>query len=385
MINPSASQKKKTVRISFDQRSRSVAVLRALIRSGYFNNPLPSEIELSRQLHLPRTYISSAFNQLSAEGLIYRNSVSSPWQYQSPATHNGSVAMVVNTNPLEGWQAVFLDFFIGFEETMQVEQYQAELVGCFASQDEKVERLATLREGGCMGFALASRTERRVFDMMLEHHIPAVTVGNANLSEENFGCVCSDNAAGIDKAINFICSLGHQDIAFYATGLSYHQGFRLRYEQYLQQMRQRHLQSFTATAYYEPHHDLSSRRAAETLLRMEKKPSIVLCASDREAYELCSELKHRGVRVPEDVSVMGFGNNYYAQLLNPPISTIDIYAANMGQIAAHYLLNEMLAPQFPVKICLPTEVIQRGTVSEKEKSDAATTDPAQDPSGLLTF
>jgi DNA-binding LacI/PurR family transcriptional regulator len=384
VINPHSGQKKKTIRISFDQRSRTVAVMRALIRSGFFHSSIPSEIELARQLHLPRTYISFAFDQLSAEGLIHRSSVSSPWQCQSPGAHNGSVAMVVNTNPLEGWQAVFLDFFIGFEEVMHSEQYDTELVGNFTSHQEKVEKVASLRESGCMGFALASRAERPVLDMMLENRIPTVIVGNATLYEENFGCVCTDNAAGINKAIDFACSLGHEDIGFYSTGLSFHNGFRLRYEQYLQQMRQRHLKVFTATAYPEPHHDLSSRRAAETLLRMDKKPSIVLCASDREAFELCSELKHQGIRVPDDVSVIGFDNNYYAQLLNPPITTVDIYAVNMGQTAAHYLLNEMLAPQFPVKICLPTEIIQRSTVANRQPKEPPP-DPVKDPSGLLTF
>lgn len=376
--------KKKTVRISFDQRSRSTALLRALVRSDYFDDPLPSEVDLSRKMHLPRSYISYAFSQCEAQGLIERAAPASPWKRAHQEQHNGEVALVVNTDPLEGWQSVFLDFFIGFEEIMRTESYQARLVGNFSTPQDKVDTIASLREKGYMGFAMASRVERPVLDLLQNQSIPAVVIGNATMEEEQFGCVCTDNPAGVRKAIEFLVSLGHETIGFYGTGLSFHNGFRIRFEHYLAEMRRHHLNPVKDLAYLEPHSDLSSTRAAETLMRKAQKPTAIFCASDREAFELCSDLKHRGVEIPHDVSIMGFDNNYYAQLLNPPITTVDIYAVNMGQIAAHYLLNEMLAPQIPVKISLPTEIIQRGSVKELRKT-VRIPDPGSDPSGLLTF
>ncbi|MEO0454146.1 MAG: substrate-binding domain-containing protein [Verrucomicrobiota bacterium] len=381
------NQKKKTVKISFDQRERSVAVIRALVRSGFFQNELPTEMNLSRVMHMPRTYISHAITQLVAEGLL-KSTTGSNWHIDYDDQYQNSVAFIINTNPLHGWQSVFLDFFIGFEEILFQEGYRALMIGNFVSTKEKQEKIASLRANGCMGFALVSRSEKKILSFMEEEAVPCVLLGNATLNEEGFGCVCTDNDAGMTKTIDYLVEKGHRRIAYYSTGLGFHDGIKVRLNSYLRNMRRYHLPPISEICYPEPHHKLSAERAVETLSHMTLKPTAIICGNDREAFELVSILKYKGVRIPADVSIVGLGNNYYGQLLDPPVTTLDIHAVNMGQIAAHYLLNEMMAPQLPVKIMIPTEMIERNSVTSiptQENPVPSDSTPESDPSGILTF
>lgn len=375
----SESHKKDTVKLSFDQKARALAVLKALIRSNYFGDHIPEDAALSRMLRIPRSSLLVAINTLTAQDIIRASASGDGWDVVRNAKVDtmGKVAFVVNTDALSGWQSLFQDWLIGFEEVMYQERYDVQMLYGFSSVGEKLQAITKFRADGGMGCVLASRTEPAVRKLVLESEIPALILGNATLHDEDLGTICSDNSAGIHKAVNFLIERNHRNISMYVTGLSVHHGYDERYNAYQRAMRQHHLAAHSELAFSEAHNDLTARRAADVVLRMKNRPTAIICASEREAYELVSELRHLEIKVPEDISIMGFNNNYFGTLLDPPMTTIDIYAANMGQIAANYLLNEMQAPQLPIKILTPTELIIRSSVRELDPQ--GTSQPEVDP------
>lgn len=364
------SFKKDTIKLSFDQKERALAVIRALIRSQYFGDHVPGDAELSRMLRIPRSSLILAINQLTTQKLIAPTSHDDGWEVcpRHMVNDMGDVLFVVNIDPLEGWFSLYQDWLIGFESIMYDERYRVRLLCGFTSLDEKIETIRKYRSQGAMGVVLASRSEPRVRQAVLDAEIPAVILGNSTIHEEELGCVCTDNLSGIAKAIEFLIARNHRRISMYVTGIGIHDGFEQRFQAYQNVMKQHHLASQSELAFSEAHNDLTARRAADILLRMKRRPTAVLCGSDREAFELVSELRHLKINVPDDISVVGFDNNHFGTLLEPPMTTIDIYAANMGQIAAHYLLNEMQAPQLPIKMLLPTELVVRSSVKDLEET-----------------
>ncbi|MEM6822196.1 MAG: substrate-binding domain-containing protein [Verrucomicrobiota bacterium] len=381
----SRSVKKETVKLSFDQKKRATAVLRALIRSRYFGDTVPSDAELSRRLHIPRSSLTLAISQMETEGLIKSSSSGDGWDVlvSSTVKDMGTIGFIVNVDPLTGWYSLFQDWLIGFERTMHQERFQVEILSGFQSVDEKIEEIQTFRNKGALGIAFASRTEERVRNAVLEAEIPCVIVGNSTIQEEELGCVCTDNAAGVRKGLDYLLSQNHRNIAMYVTSLGIHDGFEERYHAYLHYMKQQHLAAHTELAFVEAHNELMPQRAADILLRMKRRPSAILCASDREAFELVSQLRHLKIEVPKEISILGFDNNHFGRLLDPPMTTIDIHASNMGEIAAHYLLNEMQAPQLPVKIQLPTKLVVRGSVLEYAAPEQPLSGPESLDSGKI--
>ncbi|MDX6765455.1 MAG: substrate-binding domain-containing protein [Candidatus Methylacidiphilales bacterium] len=366
-----ASSKKATVKLSFSDKDRAISLLRTLARLHYFGASFPSEAELSRLLRIPRSSLALGFANLEAERLIHKADTglwqTRAWLDQKPL---GQVGFVVNTDILKGWYSLFQDWLTGFEHTMSDEGYETVLLSNFASCRDKIEKIALQRERGLMGLALASRTEPEVLEYTRTASIPSVLLGNANIHHEGLGCVCSDNRAGMEKLIDHLVQNNHRDIAFYGVGLSFHEGYRERLASYQNSLRQYGLEPHTEWIFPEPHHELCARRAAEIYQTRKTKPTAFVCATDREAFELVAEFRHMKIEVPRDVSVAGYDNNHFAHMLEPAMTTVDIYAFEMGRVAANYLLNEMQAAQLPVKILLPADLVVRMSVSTLSGKEA---------------
>jgi LacI family transcriptional regulator len=97
---------------------------------------------------------------------------------------------------------------------------------------------------------------------------------------------------------------------------------------------------------------------------VESRPTGVTCYNDLVAIGFYRALSELGLRVPDDVSVIGFDDIPLAEYLTPPLTTIRMPSARMGEIAAEMLIqhvesNTVLAPQ---RAKLESELIVRGSV-----------------------
>lgn len=81
------------------------------------------------------------------------------------------------------------------------------------------------------------------------------------------------------------------------------------------------------------------RRGFAALLKRLPKLDGVFCSSDVVAQGVLAEAQARGLRVPEDVAVMGFGDLAFAPDLHPPLTTVRVDANEMGRIAADLILK----------------------------------------------
>ena len=80
------------------------------------------------------------------------------------------------------------------------------------------------------------------------------------------------------------------------------------------------------------------------MLCMKELPDVFFCLSDIYAVYLNSALQTRGVRVPEDVSIVGFDNISETERQNPPITTVDAHPEMIGRIAAQRLIERIANP-----------------------------------------
>ena len=89
------------------------------------------------------------------------------------------------------------------------------------------------------------------------------------------------------------------------------------------------------------HEDGSGFAAMEALLELEERPDGVFCFNDPVAVGALRAILGRGLKVPEDVAVIGVANMHYGDLLTVPLSTVDQATASMGSLAARMLLECM--------------------------------------------
>jgi LacI family transcriptional regulator len=96
------------------------------------------------------------------------------------------------------------------------------------------------------------------------------------------------------------------------------------------------------------------------LLKMEPRPDAVFCYNDLTAVGAIEAVLQAGLRVPEDVAVIGCGNFRYANYLKVPLSSIDHGVAELGRIAGEFALDLLANPeQAPKSVLLESRLVVR--------------------------
>jgi LacI family transcriptional regulator len=102
----------------------------------------------------------------------------------------------------------------------------------------------------------------------------------------------------------------------------------------------------------------------EKLIRSGKKPDAIFAVNDMTAIGAMVAIKNMGLKVPDDVSVIGFTNGLISTMTDPPLSTVEQHGYEMGQIAVRLLLNRLAKSEeehTPEIRVLKTDLILRGT------------------------
>lgn len=110
----------------------------------------------------------------------------------------------------------------------------------------------------------------------------------------------------------------------------------------------------------------SGYKAAKELLDKEKRLEAVICATDRMAFGVYKYLGERGLRIPEDVSVAGFGGYDESELLNPALTTLKFDSYRVGALGAETLLKMISGEQVSEKQTVGFEFMEGGSVRKTQ-------------------
>ncbi|MEI6277254.1 MAG: LacI family DNA-binding transcriptional regulator [Prolixibacteraceae bacterium] len=94
--------------------------------------------------------------------------------------------------------------------------------------------------------------------------------------------------------------------------------------------------------------DLSGNGAktiVQKLLQMKPRPDAIFAANDTSAVSIMLELIQAGIKIPEEISVVGFNNDPISRVITPQLTTIDYPAIEMGELAATSLINKLKSTQ----------------------------------------
>jgi LacI family transcriptional regulator len=106
------------------------------------------------------------------------------------------------------------------------------------------------------------------------------------------------------------------------------------------------------------------------LLKLKPRPDAVFCYNDTTAWGAALAILEAGLRVPEDIAVVGCGNSVHNDFFRVPLTSVDLSSAHMGQEAANLGLRAIRertqkAPHTPIAVLLrPTLVVRESTVPE---------------------
>jgi DNA-binding LacI/PurR family transcriptional regulator len=90
---------------------------------------------------------------------------------------------------------------------------------------------------------------------------------------------------------------------------------------------------------------------------------LILCFDDLRALKLLSALNRLGVRVPDDLGIIGFDDIPFASISNPPLSTIAVPYEQMGQLACAMLIQQLSSGVAASPVTIDVELMLRGTTA----------------------
>jgi LacI family transcriptional regulator len=179
--------------------------------------------------------------------------------------------------------------------------------------------------------------------------------------EESVAAVGATNWQGAYNATEYLIGLGHRRIGF-ITGNMEMAAARQRLEGYRSALRTHHLPADPALVQNGEFHIPEAYAAALALLALPDPPTAIFASNDHMALAAIDALRERGLRVPEDMSVVGFDGIPQAAQVHPPLTTVSQPLVKMGRVATQMLLDQLSDPGKPVRrIDLPTELIIRGS------------------------
>jgi len=198
-----------------------------------------------------------------------------------------------------------------------------------------VQRLLELRVSGIM--VMTTEKNDAAAKRLHQSAVPTVflDIGKVGPQVSN---IRVDYAGGIRQAVEHLLHLGHRRIAFIG-GPAHLMSAELRHRAFAKVMGQNESFEGAKGIFCEGDFKLESgQRAVKKLLASDQRPTAILAANDMMAVGALRELKRNGLRVPEDVSLIGCDDIWLASLTEPPLTTIAIPRVEIGRAAVEAVL-----------------------------------------------
>ncbi len=186
--------------------------------------------------------------------------------------------------------------------------------------------------------------------------VPAVLLDGGN-PEGNVQTIQVDSRGGMQAAVAHLLALGHRDLLFVRNSQTAPAGsdapllsHALREEGFRSAVR-----AFAAENLHTTTVDMQGPAADAGELAIagafgKARFSAVIAITDLVAMGVYRGLQARGVRIPQDVSVIGFDNTYFSRFLNPPLSTVDVCRVDLSRLAVEALLDKAVGVLTPIHL-----------------------------------
>lgn len=185
--------------------------------------------------------------------------------------------------------------------------------------------------------------------------VPTVLLDNYIENNFHVGYVGTDSYEGIDLAVSHLNNLGHRNIAF-LNGSKNSMISQQRYNAFVNSLKKHEIdqrEDLIAFGYYE------SECAEEYVSDFfERGATAIMCGSDLIALGVLNEAKRLGLRIPEDISVIGFDDLPIASKLTPPLTTIRQDRIDLGK-SAFLLLDGLINNISTSRLLLRAKFINR--------------------------
>jgi LacI family transcriptional regulator len=224
---------------------------------------------------------------------------------------------------------------------------------------KEVNYVANLAKGMVDGLLLVlPRSPADFIGILTQRNFPFVLIDHQGISQD-CPAVGAANWQGGFTATEYLIKLGHRRIGFITGWMDL--GCALdRLDGYRSALRTNHIPDGPELIYEGTFFQPDGYTGASTLLDLPNPPTAIFASNDVMAMGVMDAVRNKGLRVPDDISVIGFDDIPQASLIRPALTTVRQPLEKMGRVATQMLLELLSHTQKKLwRIELPTELIVR--------------------------
>jgi LacI family transcriptional regulator len=262
----------------------------------------------------------------------------------------------------------FARILAGAAETFQAQGLSLTIATTAHSHDRQVRSVKDIVRAGADGalFILPSESVRELEELRASN-FPFVVVDAVEQMTSHVVWVTTAHAQGAGQAVEHLLALGHRRLAV-ITGEPDQLATTERLHGVRQALRARGLDLDPALVATCTYHGLTDPSVLTGLLDVDEPPTAVFAFNDRLAFGVLQEAARLGLRVPEDLSVVGFDDLEATRWVTPTLTTVRQPLTRMGAVAADLLLQwiDGRRPE-AMHVALPAELIVRASTAEPSR------------------
>ena len=253
----------------------------------------------------------------------------------------------------------------GMEETLRARNYRLVLCGSQSSTAcEMAEEFISRRSADALAVHVSIMTHQ-LAALLVRTHFPHIVLGKPTFDSQVCWIDINNISSGIIAAAH-LSQEGYRRIAFLG-GREHDQNSTHRMEGIRQGLENVGLCLEDQFIWLGDSTPAEGLRMAKKLLNSKPMPDAVVCANNYIALGCVSAIRERGLEMPKQIAVMTFDDHPFSQIMDPPLTVVDIDVRGMGRQAGKFLLEIIRHPNTQVQTYVTTSnlMVRQSTVLQK--------------------
>lgn len=254
------------------------------------------------------------------------------------------------------------EIIAGMEEALRGRGYRLVLCGAQPSTAcEMAEEFISRRSADALAIHVSIMTHQ-LAALLVRTHFPHIVLGKPTFDSQACWIDINNISSGLIAAAH-LAQEGYRRIAFLG-GQDHDRNSVDRLEGIRQGLESVGLCLDDQYIWLGDSTPASGLRMADKLLSREPLPDVVVCANNYIALGCVSAIRERGMEIPKQVAVMTFDDHPFSQIMEPPLTVVDIDVRGMGSQAGKFLMDMIRHPNTQVQTYVTTSnlMIRESTV-----------------------
>jgi len=347
-----------------------------LIEDGTFKNGdrLPPEERIAEENGISRGTVRMALAELTREGIITRYPKKGTFlttdRPVKETAHIGVISPLLSLT-IKDKADFYQNELLGGLQHGFMETGASLIIHQNNLKDSEYMELLYSKDIDGILFLLPFRSQTDFLLKLQKKTVPLMIAGAT--PEGNFNFVGADNRKGIEEAVRYLFRLGHRNIGAVFSSPDYFDS-HYRYQTFMESLKKlslpcrdewiRFLPKTTSEEWSE-----DSLEATMEILNCAEKPTAIVTGGSFISLGAKKAVENSGLKIPDDISIIGFDDFYSARYLTPPLTTISQPIWDIGELAVKKLVD-IITNGFsqPSQTSLATQLVMRDSVTFVKKS-----------------